>query len=56
MQFSGVVNEGSHEAMEDEEEVLWLAFKAMGNDAYLEPSPLWSSQRCYTLPRAPDGS
>ena len=50
MQFSRMRNVSSHEAVEDEEEVLWLAFKAMGNDAYLEPSPLWSSGRysaCY---------
>jgi hypothetical protein len=50
MQFSRMRNVSSHEAVEDEEEVLWLAFKAMGKDAYLEPSPLWSSGRysaCY---------
>ena len=29
--------------MEDEDEVLCLAFKAMGMDAFFEPSHLWTS-------------
>ena len=32
MQFSGIRNGGDHEAVEDEEQVFLLAFRAMGKD------------------------
>lgn len=39
MRVSGMRNGSGPEAVENEEEVFTLAFKAMGKDAYLEPSP-----------------
>lgn len=38
MRVSGTRTGSSSEAVEGEEEVFTLAFKAMGKDAYLEPS------------------
>jgi hypothetical protein len=50
MNFQGMRNGRGIKAVEDEKEVFCLVFKAMGKDAFFEPSQLWTSGRyfaCY---------